>query len=296
MTTHQKLTMAFRTAARSAVALLVIAPPISALTATAAQAHGAPQNPISRAVACGPEGGQYLRTAACRAAIAAGDGLTDWDNIRVANVAGRDRQRIPDGKLCSAGIDRHLGLDLPRGDWPATNLTSGDEYTFTYRETIAHQGVFRMYVTRDSYDATQPLSWADLETAPFLTATDPPEQGRAYVMKARLPAGKSGRHLIYTIWQNTSTPDTYYSCSDVVFSVPGQPPTRAGSRVTAAAPATADAAGYSPSLIAQPQPVASDASGGRSPLLLAGILVALILTVAVAVVGAALRRRQRRRW
>ena len=293
MTTHRKLTMAFRTAARLVVALLVIAP-ISGLSATEAQAHGASQNPISRAVACGPEGGQYLRTAACRAAIAAGGGLTDWDNIRVANVAGRDRQRIPDGKLCSAGIDRYLGLDLPRGDWPATNLTSGDEYTFTYRETIAHQGVFRMYVTRDSYDPTQPLSWADLETAPFLTATDPPEQGRAYVMKARLPAGKSGRHLIYTIWQNTSTPDTYYSCSDVVFAVPGQPPTRSGSRATVAAPATTDAAGYSPSRIAQPQPVASDASGGGSPLLLAGILVALILTVAV--VGAVLRRRRRRRW
>lgn len=29
--------------------------------------------------------------------------------------------------------------------------------------------------------------------------------------------GKTGRHLIYTIWQSSSTPDTYYSCSDVVF-------------------------------------------------------------------------------
>jgi chitin-binding protein len=36
-------------------------------------------------------------------------------------------------------------------------------------------------------------------------------------MKGRLPRGKSGRHIIFTIWRNTSTPDTYYSCSDVVF-------------------------------------------------------------------------------
>lgn len=36
-------------------------------------------------------------------------------------------------------------------------------------------------------------------------------------MEGRLPAGKTGRQLIYTIWQNSDTPDTYYSCSDVIF-------------------------------------------------------------------------------
>lgn len=39
----------------------------------------------------------------------------------------------------------------------------------------------------------------------------------AYRIKAKLPSDRTGRHLLYTIWQNTSTPDTYYSCSDVVF-------------------------------------------------------------------------------
>ncbi|WP_408055733.1 hypothetical protein [Streptomyces apricus] len=28
--------------------------------------------------------------------------------------------------------------------------------------------------------------------------------------------------MLYTIWQNTSTPDTYYSCSDVLFLAAGK--------------------------------------------------------------------------
>jgi chitin-binding protein len=125
---------------------------------------------------------------------------------------------IPDGHLCSGGIERFQGLDLPRTDWPSTRLTSGAQFTFTYRETIPHEGSFRFFVTRDGYDPTQALAWSDLEDKPFLEAKDPKLVGDAYVMKGRLPQGKTGRHMIFTIWQNTSTPDTYYSCSDVVFA------------------------------------------------------------------------------
>jgi chitin-binding protein len=42
-------------------------------------------------------------------------------------------------------------------------------------------------------------------------------------MEGRLPAGRTGRHLIYTIWQNSDTPDTYYSCSDVLFGDTANP-------------------------------------------------------------------------
>jgi chitin-binding protein len=96
-------------------------------------------------------------------------------------------------------------------------VTAGSSIRFSYRTTIPHAGSFRMYVTRDSYDPTKPLTWSDLESKPFLTASNPPITGGAYVMPGRLPAAKTGRHMIYTIWQTTSTPDTYYSCSDAVF-------------------------------------------------------------------------------
>lgn len=94
---------------------------------------------MSRAAACGPEGGR-ADTPACRAAIAAGAAVREWDNIRVARIDGRDRERIPDRELCSGGLSAYRGLDLPRTDWPATTLTAGARHTFRYRTTIHAQG------------------------------------------------------------------------------------------------------------------------------------------------------------
>jgi predicted carbohydrate-binding protein with CBM5 and CBM33 domain len=204
-----------------AASLLALCVPAVAHSAPAvARAHGAPAMPPSRAFACGPQGASAA-TAACRAAIAMSGNFADWDNIRVANVGGRDRTVIPDGRLCSGGLDQYRGLDLARTDWPATPLTPGASYSFSYRASIAHKGTFRLYLSTSSYDASRPLRWADLETEPFLTATNPTMRGDAYIMDGRVPTGRTGRQMIFTIWQNTSTPDTYYSCSDVVFPAAG---------------------------------------------------------------------------
>ncbi|MEU0185753.1 lytic polysaccharide monooxygenase [Streptomyces sp. NPDC006207] len=185
-----------------------------------AAAHGAPVSPVSRAAACASGSGQYVGTAACRAAAAANGGsrpFADWDNLRVAGVAGRDRQVIPDGKLCSGGLAAFRGLDLPRSDWPATRLTPGAAFTMAYGTTIPHQGTFRLYLTKEGYDPTRPLTWSSLASDPFVKVTDPPVPGGAYRISGRLPSNRTGHHVLFTIWQNFSTPDTYYSCSDVVF-------------------------------------------------------------------------------
>ncbi|WP_336208869.1 lytic polysaccharide monooxygenase auxiliary activity family 9 protein [Nonomuraea sp. LPB2021202275-12-8] len=187
---------------------------VPAVWTGAAGAHGALENPVSRAAACGAESPLRSESAACAAAAMP----AEWDDLRVANVEGRDREAIPDGKLCSGGLDAFKGLDLPRADWPATELTPGADFTFRYRGTIPHKGTFRMYVTKDGYDPARPLAWSDLERKPFLKVTDPAMADGSYVMESRLPSGRTGRHLIYTIWQNSDTPDTYYSCSDVVFA------------------------------------------------------------------------------
>ncbi|PWU62447.1 chitin-binding protein, partial [Micromonospora globispora] len=205
-------------------------------TAAPAAAHGAPTAPLSRAAACGPEGG-YATTPACRAAIAAGAAVREWDNIRVARVDGRDRERIPDGELCSGGLSAYRGLDLPRPDWPATEVSAGSRFTFRYRTTIPHKGTFRLYATVDSYDPSKRLTWADLEPRPFMTVTDPPLRDGAYQMPGRLPSGRTGRHLIYVIWQNSDTQDTYYSCSDVVFR-PSSKTVQGARTGTSATPAT----------------------------------------------------------
>ncbi|MFE3739011.1 lytic polysaccharide monooxygenase [Streptomyces sp. NPDC059134] len=189
------------------------------LTAAPASAHGAPTDPLSRTAACGPEGGAATSTAACRAALGANGGRTfeAWDNLRIADVNGRDRQFVPDGRLCSGGLDAYRGLDIARADWPATRLGPGADLTVTYRTTIPHTGTFEFYLTREGYDPTAALRWDDLAAKPFLTVTDPPVVDGAYRLSGTLPANRTGRHVLYTVWRNTSTPDTYYSCSDVVF-------------------------------------------------------------------------------
>lgn len=214
------------------------------LPAAPASAHGALTQPISRAAACGVDGGATATTAACKAAIAASPqgAASAWDNIRVPDVNGRDRATIPNGKLCSGGLAEFAGLDLARADWPTTSVTPGAAFTFQYRTTIPHEGTFRLYVTDQGYQPTKPLSWSDLGTTPFLTVTDPPLSNGAYSLRGRLPAGRTGHQIIYTIWQTSSTPDTYYSCSDVLFRAPasavGTP--AAGTAPSTSAPAAAD--------------------------------------------------------
>ncbi len=216
----------------------IAAPLLTVAVAGAAAAHGAPTDPVSRSAACGSEG-KFTQTAACQAARAQGQWFDQWDNLRIADVNGRDRETIPDGKLCSGGLDTFRGLDLNRSDWPSAQVRAGKAITVSYRATIPHQGTFRMYVTKAGYDPKQPLRWADLESKPFLSATDPSFTGGSYSFKGTLPSGKVGRHVLYTIWQNSSTSDTYYSCSDVVFAKPaGSTKKPAAALTKAAKPAT----------------------------------------------------------
>lgn len=216
-------TTAHRTAA---LAVAAVSPLLLGLwTAGPAQAHGAPTNPVSRLYACSPDVGTASRSAACRAAVAAGGGrLGAFDNLRVANVNGRDRQTIPDGELCSGGLSAYKGLDLARADWPSTRVAPGGTLRMTYVSTIPHKGTFKLYLTKPGYDPAQPLTWDDLPQRPFAEVKDPALTDGAYRFTAKLPADRTGRQMLYTIWQNSSTPDTYYSCSDVVF------PERAGTK------------------------------------------------------------------
>jgi predicted carbohydrate-binding protein with CBM5 and CBM33 domain len=269
------------------------------LAAAPAHAHGAMASPVSRASACGPEGGTAATSAACRAAAAAsgGAGAFDaWDEIRVPGVNGRDRQVIPDGKLCSGGLAQFKGLDLARADWPATTLVAAASFTFRYRVTIPHRGSFRLYVTRDGYLPTRPLRWADLAAKPFLTVADPPVRNGSYVLTGRLPAARAGRQLIYTIWQTTSTPDTYYSCSDVVFR-----PVKAAAAPATAGTARKAAASPSPAWSRPPgSPAAATSPGNADTRPVAdvsrtGPVMPALVAVGVGLVGAAVFLAVRRR-
>jgi chitin-binding protein len=158
-------------------------------------------------------------SAACKAAVALGgtQPLYDWNEVNIANAAGRHREIIPDGRLCSGGRDKYAAFDVARVDWPTTRLPAGGNLRFMYKATAPHRGRFELYVTVNGYDPGQPLRWSDLEAQPFHSQSDPPYVDGAYVMDAPLPAGKSGHHVIYTIWQRSDSPEAFYSCADVAF-------------------------------------------------------------------------------
>lgn len=200
------------------ISLLGLAPlTLTALAVGPAGAHGSMTDPVSRVSACFAEGPEHPRSAACKAMVAAGgtQPLYDWNEVNIGDAAGRHRQIIPDGKLCSAGRDKYKGLDLPRADWPGTKLASG-RHTFRYRATAPHRGTFELYITKDGYDPRKPLKWADLEAKPFAKVTNPTLRDGSYVFDGTVPK-RSGRHLIYSIWQRSDSPEAFYTCSDVDF-------------------------------------------------------------------------------
>ncbi|MFI8870599.1 MULTISPECIES: lytic polysaccharide monooxygenase auxiliary activity family 9 protein [unclassified Streptomyces] len=211
------ITTARRKVAGTVVALGVAPLALTGVSAAPAAAHGSLSDPVSRVSACFAEGPESPRSAACQAAVAAGgtQALYDWNGVNIANAAGKHRELIPDGKLCSAGNDKFKGLDLPRADWPSTPMKAGS-HTFRFRATAPHKGSFELYLTKASYDPAQPLKWSDLQEKPFATATDPTLEDGSYVFDGTVPEA-SGRQLIYTVWQRSDSPEAFYACSDVVF-------------------------------------------------------------------------------
>ncbi|MFI5891698.1 lytic polysaccharide monooxygenase [Actinoplanes sp. NPDC051513] len=211
--TRRETVMIRRLAAAAAVAGV-----LPLLAGAPAFAHGAPTAPISRTAACAAGGGTATGTAACKAARAANGGpFGTFDNLRVPNVNGNDKKFVPDGKLCSGGLDAFKGLDIARDDFPSTTVTGGKSLAIKYRATLPHTGSFRIYLTKEGFDPSKKLAWGDLASKPLAEIKDPPLRDSAYQMSVKLPSDRTGRHILYIVWQTSSTVDTYYSCSDVVF-------------------------------------------------------------------------------
>lgn len=188
------------------------------LTPTAAQAHGAVFNPVSRIAACYAEGPESPDSQVCKDLVADSgtQPLYDWNEVNIANADGNHQAVIPDGKLCSANRDKYRALDWARTDWPATAVSSGP-FGFKVRVTAPHSGTMTMYITKQGFDPTQPLKWSDLDSTPAAvynttrTSTD-----GYYAFNGTLPS-RTGRHIVYMVWQRNDSPEAFYSCSDVTF-------------------------------------------------------------------------------
>lgn len=217
------------TAVLAVVTMMVAGLVTVTLNAQPAAAHGAMMKPGSRTFLCWqdgltPQGNIVPKNSACKGAVAqSGDNsLYNWFSVLRSDGAGRTEGFIPDGQLCSGGNPNFSGYDRV-GNWPETHLTAGASFGFSYNAWAAHPGWFYLYVTKDGYDPTRPLRWDDLEDQPFLTVDNPPVTGSVgsvngqYKWTGNFPTGKSGKHVIYSVWKRSDSTETFYGCSDVVF-------------------------------------------------------------------------------
>jgi predicted carbohydrate-binding protein with CBM5 and CBM33 domain len=188
-----------------------------------ASAHGTMSDPPSRVYVCKNENPENPKSAACKAAVAAGgtQPFYDWNEVSLLEAGGRHRQIIPDGKLCSAGRDKYRGLDLQRADWPAKRISPGP-LTITYHATAPHANSnFEFYITRSGWNPTMPLRWSDLVHIQTFNNQNPTTFTNWTI---NIPS-RSGRHLIYSIWQRVvGSNEAFYTCSDVDFGGGTNPP------------------------------------------------------------------------
>lgn len=189
-------------------------------TAGMAQAHGYIANPPSRQALCANGTVQNC-------------GAIQWEPQSVEGPGNFPAEGPADGHLCSGGNSRFAVLDDPRGgNWPATQVSAGQQVSFTWKISAAHSTEsFRYFITKNSWDPTQPLTRDQLEPAPFHQVDLGGEQpGRTVTHDITLPQGKTGRHLIFAVWEIADTSNAFYACSDVAFG-----------NAAAAQPAGADA-------------------------------------------------------
>ncbi|MEE1785461.1 lytic polysaccharide monooxygenase [Streptomyces sp. SP17BM10] len=288
-----------------AVAAAVLA--AAAATAGTASAHGTMTGPVSRVAACYAEGPEHPVSQVCKDLVAASgtQPLYDWNEVNIANANGNHQALIPDGKLCSANRDKYQALDWPRTDWPATAVSAG-AFTFQFRTTAPHVGTQTVYITKQGYDPTKPLKWSDLDPTPVAQVqVDRTATNGYYTYPGTLPQ-RTGRQLLYMIWQRSDSPEAFYSCSDVDFGKPavaGGAPVSAPAAQAPAAPSDAQIAAdapkstvahhghggdpNSPAGIVVPTASAAVGSSATGPLLLAGAAA-----IGVGWAGMVLRRRR----
>ncbi|MFC8272609.1 lytic polysaccharide monooxygenase [Streptomyces sp. NPDC057271] len=217
---------------RTAAAVTLSAAALIPLTPSAAGAHGAVFNPVSRVAACYAEGPESPDSQVCKDLVADSgtQPLYDWNEVNIANADGQHQVVIPDGKLCSANREKYRALDWARTDWPATAVGAGS-FDFKVRVTAPHSGTMTVYITKQGFDPTKPLKWSDLDATPVATYATPRTSTDGYYdFTGDLPA-RTGRHIVYKVWQRNDSPEAFYSCSDVTYggatTVAGSAPSEA---------------------------------------------------------------------
>jgi chitin-binding protein len=205
-----------------------------AVTALAdgAYAHGSVQDPPSRNYGCWERWGSKHQAPEmatedpmCHQAWRADPNtMWNWNGLYREGVRGNHQGAVPDGQLCSAGRTqggRYASLDAV-GNWQAAQKSTN--FSVRLFDQASHGADYiRVYVTRQGFNpVTQPLRWSDLELVSQIGNTPASQwqqvSGGVQISISARAAGRSGRHIVYTVWQASHMDQSYYFCSDVNFT------------------------------------------------------------------------------
>ncbi|MDB1087996.1 lytic polysaccharide monooxygenase [Streptomyces sp. ACA25] len=200
-----------------------------------AAAHGSTVDPASRNYGCWQRWGHDFQNPAManqdpmcwQAWQSDTNAMWNWNGLYRDGVGGDHQGVIPNGQLCSAGHTeggRYAAMDAV-GDWQATE--TGTDFTLRLHDQAMHGADYiDVYVTRQGFNPLhQALGWGDLELAGQSgrilpgegeVSDDPNLNGRTMTVDVNA-AGRSGRHIVYTIWKASHADQVYYLCSDVDF-------------------------------------------------------------------------------
>jgi lytic cellulose monooxygenase (C4-dehydrogenating) len=217
--------MSLRSTLRRASVIAVSAAVLLATgLAETASAHGSVSDPVSRNYGCLLRwGGDHLNPdmaatdpMCAQAWKADPSAMWNWNGLYRENVGGNHQAAVPDGQLCSGGRTengRYAAMDAV-GAWIATDKPRN--FTLTLKDDASHGADYlKIYITKQGFNPlTQPLTWGNLE----LVVTTPKfAPGPSH--SAQVNAGnRTGRHVVFTIWQASHSDQPYYICSDVNFT------------------------------------------------------------------------------
>jgi len=187
-------------------------------TTQLAYPHGTVTSPASRIWNCYQENPENPDSAPCIAAVISHgtQPLYDWNEINQANANGEHELYVFDGNLPSGGRpEKYGGMDQITSEWVATDVSPGP-FTITWTNTAPHATeYYDVYITKESWSPDQILTWDSLV---LLVRTPPSPAASKVDIQVTLPV-RTGRHIIYSVWQRSDSPEAFYSTSDIDFGV-----------------------------------------------------------------------------
>ncbi|GAB1823810.1 lytic polysaccharide monooxygenase [Herbidospora sp. RD11066] len=184
--------------------------------------------------------------------------MWNWNGLYREGVAGNHQAAVPDGQLCSGGRTqggRYAAMDT-LGAWKTVDKPT--RFTLNMTDQAIHGADYiRVYATKQGFNAlTTPLKWSDLELVGQVGRVP---TGATTPVEVNAP-NRSGRHIVFTVWQASHMDQSYYFCSDVNFTGgstnPSPTPTPTPSPTPSATP--------TPRPTPSPTPTPTPSSGPRS--------------------------------